>query len=69
MKSWDQAPSFQKPTEWQPGEKRAYIPVLTFGRASNVPSEGQVGRIKEVQGQTTVREVKHGKRTLGTKKP
>ena len=66
QKFWGSAPNLApKPTEWKPGEKRAYIPTLTFGRPHNVPAAGEVGKTIQVSGQETVHEVIRGKRTQG----
>ena len=53
-------------TNWAPGEKRSYIPVVSFGVQPNTPVNGVVGGTREMQGATRVTFVTRGAKTEST---
>ena len=55
-----------KMTDWQPGEKRSYIPVMNVGVPMNVPAQGLTGGIARMDGSSIVRFVVKGSKTQGT---
>ena len=62
------APSFgPHMTNWTPGEKRAYIPVVSFGVSPNVPAGGLVGGVSDMNGTRRVSFITRGSKTEGTK--
>lgn len=56
-----------KMTDWQPGEKRSYIPVVDVGVPRNVPAQGLTGSTASLDGVNIVRFVVKGSKTQGTK--
>ncbi len=54
--------------QWKPGEKRSYIPVISF-RADEPTPGGVVGKITSMEGTQQERAVIPGGRGGGTKKP
>ena len=52
---------------WTPGEKRTYIPVVSFGVSPNVPAGGLVGGVREMDGINRVSFITRGRKTEGTK--
>lgn len=67
---WHKPPKYgPQPSQWRPGERRSYIPVISFGRPENTPAEGVVGKTVDVNGTKTVSFVVRGPKTEGTGRP